>query len=233
MSRLVAITRKDLATLWASALPWTAGAAFQAVLGLLVVDQLAARRQAVLQPMFPIAGLLLVVVVPVVTMRALAEESRSGSLDLLLAIPVPPAPLVVGKWLAAWLTTLALVAPAVVHVVLARLWGRPDLGPVAAGFVGLALLAAALTGIGVLASAVTSSVAVAALAAAMVGLVLWFAGAATGGAGAGPIAALSLSERLRTFAGGAVDSGDVVYLLALVAGTLVVATTLLDLRRLR
>jgi ABC-2 type transport system permease protein len=233
VTRLLAVVRRDLASLWTSPLPWVAGAAFQSLLGLLVVDQLAVRRQAVVQPLFPIAGLLLVVVVPVVTMRAFAEESRTGSLDLLLAVPVPPAPLVVGKWLAGWLTTLALVAPAAAHAGLAALWGNPDTGPVVAGFAGLALLAAALTGIGVLASSATASPPVAALAAGMAGLVLWFAGAATGGAGTGLLATLSLSERLRTFAAGAVDTGDVVFLAAVVAGTLVVAATVLDLRRLR
>ena len=233
MRVLAAVVRKDLASLWTSPLPWVAGAAFQAVLGLLVVDQLAARQQAVVQPLFPIAGLLLVITVPVVTMRALAEEARSGSLDLLLVVPVPSGPLVVAKWLASWLTTLALVAPAVLYAGLAALWGDPDTGPVVTGFLGLALLTAALTGLGVLASSTTANPAVAGLGGVMAGLALWFAGAATGGAGTGLLASLSLSERLRTFAAGAVDTGDLAFLAALVAASLVAATTVLDARRLR
>ena len=233
MKVVLAVTRKDLASLWASPLPWVAGAAFQAVLGLLVVDQLALRQQAVVQPLFPIAGLLLVITVPVVTMRAFAEESRTGSLDLLLLVPVRPAPLVVAKWLAAWLTCVALVLPAILYAWLAALWGDPDLGPVVTGFAGLAVLVAALAAIGVLASSATASPPVAALTAVMAGLVLWFAGAATGGAGAGPLATISLSERLRTFAAGAIDTGDAAFLVALVVGALVTAATVLDLRRLR
>lgn len=233
MSVLLATVRKELVSLWASPLPWVAGAALQGVLGLLVVDQLAARQQAVVQPLFPIAGLLLAITVPVLTMRAFAEEARSGSLDLLLVVPVPTGPLVAGKWIATWLTTVAIVAPAVVYAVLAALWGEPDPGPVVTGFLGLALLGAALAGIGVLASSATASPPVAGLAAAMAGLALWFAGAATGGAGTGLLAAVSLSERLRTFAAGAVDSGDVVFLVALTVGALVVASTVLQARRLR
>ena len=140
--KVLALVRKDLVSLWTSPLPWVAGAAFQAVLGLLVVDQLALRQQAVVQPLFPIAGLLLVITVPVITMRSLAEETRTGSLDLLLLVPVRPAVLVVGKWLAAWLTAIALVAPALVYAWLAALWGDPDTGPVVTGFAGLALLVA-------------------------------------------------------------------------------------------
>ena len=233
MRRGLAVVRKELAVLWLSPLPWVAGAAFQAVLGLLVVDQLAVRQQAVVQPVFPIAGLLLVITVPVLTMRSFAEEARSGSLDLLDVVPVPSTALVGGKWLAAWLTSVAITAPALVHVVLAELWGDPDLGPVISGFLGLALLTAALSGIGVLASSATSSVPVAGLAAAMAGLVLWFAGAATGGAGTGLLASLSFSERLRTFAAGAIDGGDLTYLVAVALGTLALAGTVLDARRLR
>ena len=234
MRRGRAIVRKELAVLWLSPLPWVAGAALQAVLGLLVVDQLAVRQQAVVQPLFPIAGLLLVITVPVVTMRSFAEEARTGSLDLLDVVPVRSRALVGGKWLAAWLTTLAITAPAVVYAVIAELWGDPDLGPVVTGFLGLALLNAALAGIGVLASSVTSSQPVAALLAVFGVLVLWFAGVGTSAVGTGGLlSSLSLSERLRTFADGAVDTGDIGYFVGVAAGCLALAALAVDLRRLR
>jgi len=227
-----AVLGKDLAVLWASPIPYVGGAALQAVLGVLVVDQLQARSQAVLQPLFPIAGLLLLLLVPLLTMRALAEEARTGTLDLLLAVPVAARPLVVGKWLAAWLTALVLLAPALVLAGLVALWGDPDVGPLLTGFVGLALLAAAAAGLGILTSALTSSQAVAATAAAFVSLALWFGG----GVGSGARTALSrasLSERLRLFSSGAVDTGDVAFFVCLTAGCLVLAAAALDARRLR
>jgi ABC-2 type transport system permease protein len=229
-----AVVRKELAALWASPVPYVVGAAFAAVLGVLTVNQLEVRRQAVVQPLFPLAGFLLVFTVPVLTMRTFAEEIRTGTLDLLLAVPVPPRPLVVGKWLAAWLTTLAVIAPAGLFVVLVSLWGSPDTGPAVSGFLGLALLAAALAGIGVLASALTSSQPIAAMVAVFGVLVLWFAHAGSEVVTTGRLlAALSLSERLRTFAGGGIDTADVVFLLCLAAGSLAVAALVVDARRLR
>ena len=226
--------RKELTVLWASSLPYVVGAAFHVVLGVLVVDQLAARSQAVLQPMFPIAGFLLLFAVPVLTMRSFAEESRTGTLDLLLAAPVLPRPLVAAKWLASWLTALAVLAPAVLVVVLVEQWGTPDRGPAVAGFVGLALLTAAVAGVGVLASALTSSQPVAAMTSVFAVLVLWFADTGTSSLSAGRgLAALSLSERLRSFADGALDIADVAYFVALGVGALVAAALALDLRRLR
>ena len=119
-------------------------------------------------------------------------------------------------------------------VVLLELWGEPDRGPAIAGFVGLALLAGTLAGIGVLASSLTASQPVAALLAVFGVLVLWFADVGSSAVGTGGVLAeVSLSERLRTFAGGAIDTGDLAYFACLAAGCLAVAALAVDLRRLR
>lgn len=229
-----AVVRKDLLTLWLSPVPFVAGAAFQAVIGILMVDQFEVRQQAVLQPLFPLAGFLILLIVPALTMRSFAEEARTGTLDLLLTVPVAAGPLVVAKWFAAWSTSLVLLAPAGLFVVLASLWGDPDGGPAITGFVGLALLAAAVSAVGVLTSACTESQPIAALTALFATVVAWFAHVGDEAAGdAGLLAAVSLSERLRLFAGGAIDSGDVVFFGAATVGALVVAAAVLDLRRLR
>lgn len=229
-----AVLRKELASLWASPLPYVVGATLHAVLGVLMVNQLEVRQQAVIQPLFPLAGFLLLFAVPVLAMRSVADEIRTGTLDLLLAVPVPPRPLVVGKWLATWLTAVAVLAPAGVVVALVELWGEPDLGPVAAGFLGLGLLAGALAAVGVLTSSTTASQPVAAMVAVFGMLVLWFAHVGSAAISTGStLAAISFSERLRTFAGGAVDSADVAYFACVAAGALTVAALLIDLRRLR
>jgi len=229
-----AVLRKEMVALWASPLPYVVGAAFHAVLGVLVVNQLEVRQQAVVQPMFPLAGFLLLFVVPILAMRTFAEEIRTGTIDLLLAVPVPPGPLVVGKWLAVWCTTLVVLAPAGLVVVLAHLWGRPDDGPAITGFAGLALLAASLAAVGVLASALTASQPVAAMITVFGTLALWFAhvGSAVVSTGSA-LASVSLSERLRTFAGGAIDTADVAYFACVTAAALILAGLAVDLRRLR
>jgi ABC-2 type transport system permease protein len=228
-----AVLRKDLVVLWTSPLPWVAGALLHLCLGLLYVNELDARRQAVAQPLFPLAGFLLLIVVPVLTMRSVAEERRMGTLDLLRAIPVSPWPIVIGKWSAAWLTTLVVLLPSGAYIGLVALWGDPDPGPITAGFLGLVLFSAAVAGIGVLASSATSSQPVAAVATLVVCLVLWFAhvGSTTIATGA-LLAHLSISERLRTFAGGAVDTGDAVFLVVLAGVCLAAAVSVLEPRRL-
>jgi ABC-2 type transport system permease protein len=229
-----AVAGKDLRVLWASPIPYVVAALFHLLLGLLYVDQLRARQQALSQPLFPLAGFLLIALVPLVCMRALAEEARTGSLDVLLAVPVPTRALVLGKWLAAWVTTLAVLAPALLFIALLAWFGDPDLGPVVAGFVGLVLFSAALTAIGILASALTSSLPVAAVVGFFVSLLLWFAHASNqAGSTGGVLSALSFSERLRSFAAGAIDTSDVGFFVLLAAGALAVALVAVDSRRLR
>ena len=232
MRRTLAILRTNLAVLWLSPFPYVAGAALHLLLGIFFVDQLRARERAVLQPLFPLAGFLLLALVPLVTMRSFADERRSGTLELVRAVPVPPGPLVAGKFLACWFTALAILAPAVVHVGLVELFGEPDVGPAVAGFVGLALLAAALCGIGIASSASTANVPVAAAAAFFATLVLWFANVGGGSlTTSGALAHLSLSERLRSFAGGGIVVADAGHLAAVAGVALGAAVAVLGARR--
>ncbi len=229
-----AIFRKDMAVLWTTPVPFVVGALFQAVLGILFVDQLQGRSQALVQPLFPLAGFLLLVTVPILSMRVLADEARSGTLDVLLAIPVGARPLVLGKWLATTATILAVTAPAGAYAAMVALFGDPDPGPVIAGFVGLALLIAALAALGVLASACTTSAPVAAMFTFVIAAVLWFSGTASSTISAGGLLAhLSLSERLRSFAGGALDTGDIGFLIALTVVCLGLAGAAVQARRQR
>jgi ABC-2 type transport system permease protein len=220
--------------LWASPIPYVVGALFHLALGLLYVDQLEVRRQAVVQPLFPLAGFLLLVMAPLLTMRSFAEEARTGTLDVLQAARVRAAPMVLGKWLAAWMTGLAVFAPALLFVLLLSWWGEPDAGPVIAGFAGLALFTATLTGLGVLASSLSSSQPVAAIVALFLSLLFWFADVADQAPQAGSLLLrFSLRERLRSFASGVVDTSDVAWFVLLVVATLALAAQAVEGRRLR
>jgi len=232
--RVLALTGKDLAVLWATPLPYVAGAVFHALLGLLYVAQLEERQQALIQPMFPLAGFLLVVVVPIVAMRAIADEARTGSLDVLIAADVSRPVLVTGKWLASWVSSLVILLPSVLFVVLLHLYGNPEPGPILAGYLGLVVLAALVTGIGVLASSLTSSAPVALTGALFVGLVLWFAHVGTDSIIANAtITRFSLSERLRSFAGGGLDTGDLAFFVLVTVAAMVLTSIALRARRLR
>lgn len=229
-----ALFGKELKVVWASPLPYVLGAVFHATLGVLAWSQIVGRGQAVFQPIVPIAGFLLLLVAPILTSRTFSEEIRTGTLELLLAIPVPRAPLLIAKYLAVVVTLVALLAPVGLFVVLLMLYGSPDIGPILSGLIGLLLFAAALCAVGVLMSSLTSSQPLAAIGALFAVLALWFAHTGSEALRIGGfLGALSFSERLRSFAGGLVDLGDVVFFVSLIALALAASAAAVESRRWR
>lgn len=107
--------------------------------------------------------LILLVWVPAVTMRLLAEERRSGSIEVLMTAPVTEGQVVAGKYLAALAFFAFLWAPTLLYAVLVDLWGEVDWGIVAAGYLGVLLVGGFFLAVGVLASALVRHQVVAAV----------------------------------------------------------------------
>ena len=104
---------------------------------------------------------LTVLVVPLITMRALAEEKRAGTIELLITLPVTDADVILGKYAAALAMVFILLAATLVYPIAMFVWpwhlGTLDWGPVWAGYLGLFLYAGAGTAIGMLFSSITES----------------------------------------------------------------------------
>lgn len=104
---------------------------------------------------------LCLLVIPVVTMRLIAEEKSTGTLEMLITLPVNDWEVVLGKYLGALGLVLILVLSTAVYPVAMFMWpwklGAIDWGPVKAGYLGLGLMSAAGTAIGLLISSVTRS----------------------------------------------------------------------------
>lgn len=99
--------------------------------------------------------MLYLLLVPAVAMRLWSEERKSGTIELLLTLPLSLAEAVTGKFLAAW-TVLLLCLAMTFPVVLTTAWlGSPDWGPIGTGYLGSALLAGGYLAIGSLTSAMT------------------------------------------------------------------------------
>ena len=112
-------------------------------------------RQADLRPFFNFHPWLYLFLVPAISMRLWAEERRSGSVELLMTLPITPWQAVVGKFLAAWTFTsiaLALTFPIWITV---NYLGDPDNGTILAGYIGSLLMAGGFLAIGACVSAIT------------------------------------------------------------------------------
>ncbi|MEO8459225.1 MAG: ABC transporter permease subunit [Dokdonella sp.] len=176
---------------------------------------------------------LLLLIVPLLTMRSFAGERRAHTLPLLLAAGISDSRIVIGKYLGALGIVLAILALIVLMPLALGFGTSLDLGKLTAATLGLALFAAALTAIGVLCSAWTAQPALAAGAALALASVLSVLdlGARMQGIENDAINYFALPTHLQPFFRGIVASIDIVYFLLIVAVCLILATRRLnDLR---
>ena len=175
MSPLAVLTRKELHASFTSPIGYTVAAVFLLVLGYTFSLTLFATKVANLTYIFHQMYVLPILLVPVLTMRAFAEERRSDTLELLLTAPVAEIWIVLAKFLAAYALVIGIYALSAVYAAILGAYGEPDWGPVASGYLALALLAALLVGVGLLTSSLTENQVVAAAGSLGVLLMLWFA----------------------------------------------------------
>jgi ABC-2 type transport system permease protein len=195
--------------------------------------------KATLAPLFEYAPIgLSALVVPVVTMRLIAEERRSGTLEMLITLPVRDSDVVLGKYLGALGLVATLVATSLLYPLLMFKWpwslGPLDMGPVVSGYLGLLLFSAAAVAIGLLISAVTESQAVAFFITLFVLVVFWLSGTLAehlSGGAANVLHYLSFQTRLGGFMRGLIDTRDVIFFLSVTGLALIMAFRALERRK--
>jgi len=179
---------------------------------------------------------LLIVLVPMLTMRLVAEERRLGTLELLWTYPLRDVEIVLAKFLACWAVLLVVIGATSLHpMLLARIQSFP-VGPVFAGYLGLALLAAAFVACGLFVSALTDSQLVAGAATYGVLLFFWLLNwneAAVSEGWLRVLRPLALFDRFEVFATGGIDTKDVVYFALFTTVFLVITVLAFESRRWR
>ena len=186
MSVMLAIARHEWSRLFVSPLAWMLLAITQLLTGLLFalsltdlslnpqrIGEYDGVSELVGAGLFRFATVVLLLVVPLLTMRAFAEERKSGSLELMLAAPVSPLALVLGKF-AGTMGYLTVMWALIGLMPLSLLTATPlDVGLLAAGLLGLWLVMAAFTAVGVFISALTREPTLAAIGTLGALLLLW------------------------------------------------------------
>jgi len=159
MKQLLPITRKEIEGYFGSPMALIFVGAFLAVtlFSFFWVDTFFARGIADVRPLFRWMPVLLIFLVAALTMRQWSEEQRSGTLEVLLTLPVRKIQLVVGKFLAVMALVVISLALTLFLPITVSLLGRLDWGPVAGGYLAAILLAAAYTAIGLLVSSRTDN----------------------------------------------------------------------------
>jgi ABC-2 type transport system permease protein len=159
MRKTLLLTRRELSAYFVSPIAYVAMVFFLFLSGILFgspwFGAFRPGQPAQLQSVFYLVSFVLLLVIPALTMRTLAEERGSGTIESLLTAPITDAQVVIAKFLGCWIFYLAVIAPTLLYVAALAAFGTPDYGSIMAGYLGLALLGAMYVAIGVLASSLT------------------------------------------------------------------------------
>lgn len=173
MAGFLPLLGKELRALFVQPIAYVLIAVFLLVMGYAFVTNLAMTRSAALVRIMFQAAVLLLLFVPLITMRLLAEERRHGTLELLLATPAREGDIVLAKFVASMTLVAVMLAPTLLYPAVLAWFGKPDWGPIYSGYLGLLLLASLLSAIGLALSALTANQVVAATLAIGLSLLLW------------------------------------------------------------
>ena len=176
--------------------------------------------QASLQSFFNIAFWTLFFFIPALTMRLLAEEKKTGTIELLLTKAVTDREVVIGKFLSTLLLVAIALAFTLPYVVTLANIGNIDYGEIFSGYLGLLLMSAAYISIGLYASSITSNQIVAFLLALLIGFFFHMIFGVLANNNTGFIgqflSTLSLSDHFESISRGVIDTRDLIYFLSIV-----------------
>jgi ABC-2 type transport system permease protein len=247
MRKTWAIVRRELIAYFSSPLAYIVMTAFllmQGYIFYLIVSFLNNPQTPAMTPLRLFFGgtiffwLFLLFVVPVITMRLIAEERRSGTIEVLLTSPVTEAQVILGKFAAAMAFYIALWLPTVIYVVVLNRHSEIDLGPVLSGYLGVLLLGFLFLSVGTLASTFTDNQLIAAIIAFAAMIALFSLGLVdqlliSSSPIKTALAQMNLWTQMDDFAKGIVDTRHVVYQLSAGALFLFIATKSLEVKKWR
>ncbi|WP_447979851.1 ABC transporter permease [Candidatus Nitrospira bockiana] len=237
MTPVNALVAKELRSYFVSPVVYVVGAVFLLIFGLfsyayvfgagvramqLMQIQGAAAQlnlnDLVFRPTFYNMALVLVLILPILTMRLFAEERKLKTFELLLTSPIGLNEIVVGKFLSVYLVYLGLLALTGFVPLILSAFSSFDWNPVFSGYLGLVLLGALFLATGLLASAMTENQIIAAFLSLGFLLILWLLGAFGGMIGDSPLGTLlsyvSFIEHYDRLVRGLIEAKDLVYYLS-------------------
>jgi ABC-2 type transport system permease protein len=189
---------------------------------------------SVMRPLFSNISVILLLLMPLVTMRLFAEERRSGTIELLLTYPVRDGAVLAGKYLAAFALYAIMIALTLLYPGIVVYFARLEWGPVLTGYLGLLLMGGTFIAVGVCASSLTENQIVAAITTFGLLLLLWVLGWSAdyaGGTAGRVLQHLSLLEHNDSFAKGVLDTKDIIYYANFIVLALFLTLRSLEARR--
>jgi ABC-2 type transport system permease protein len=191
-------------------------------------------NRASVRSMYDLMAVLLLPTAPALTMGLVAEEKRTGTIEILLTMPVKDTEVIIGKFLAAFGLLFTLLACTVAYPISVSTLGHLDWGPVCAGYLALLLEGGAMLAIGVLASSWTDNQLIAFFTSGIICFAFWIVSRFLPfmpQAAASTIEWLSFDYHFQDLVRGVIDSRHIFYFLSVIGFSLTLAFRSLESRR--
>jgi len=242
MGHIAVIVRRELASYFATPLAYVFIVILLVLAGALAffVGNFFDRGQADLQPFFTFHPWLYLVLIPALAMRLWAEERKSGTIELLLTLPISMTEAVVGKFLASWAFAGIALILTVPFWITVNYLGHPDNGVILASYIASFLMAGAFLAIGACLSALTKNQVIAFVVTAAVcfaftvsgsPIMLGFIKGWAPEAVLGTVAGFSFLTHFNAIIRGVIDLRDAVFFLSVIAFFLYANTIIVDLKK--
>jgi ABC-2 type transport system permease protein len=193
-------------------------------------------NEMVIEPSFQNMAVILLLMIPIITMRSFSEEKKSKTFRLLLSSPVQLKEIVLGKFFACMIVVGLMILLSSYSIIFLFFIGEPDIGPVLTGYLGVLLMAGCYVSVGVFASSLTENQIVAAVITFGFSLFMWVIGwgAQSANSSTGQVLEyLSIIEHMDRFLKGMVGTSDITYYLSFIIFGLFLCHRTLDSNRWR
>jgi ABC-2 type transport system permease protein len=244
------IAKREFGAMFLAPLAWVILAVIQTILGYMFLTNLdnffvlqpqlmqlkntPGVTDIVVTPLMQVAAIILLMVMPLLTMRSIAEEKRNRSLTLLISSPVSLTEIVIGKFLGLMLFVLVLISMLMLMPLSLYLGTTPDGGKLLSIYFGMLLLLSAFSAIGLYLSSLTENQTIAAVGSFGILLMLWIIDWLSSSVSNGQslLSYLSLIKHHESMLAGVFNSSDIAYYLLLIVGFLGLTIRQLDRDRL-
>jgi len=222
MRAALSVAERELKAYFAAPMGWVVMAVFLMFAGYFFWAGVTVASFGDLRVWFSNVTIILIILIPAITMRLVAEERQRGTIEVLMTSPITDTQAILGKFLGAFAFYAVMVFMTIQFPIALTRLGTPDKGPFYSGYLGLLLFGGTFIAIGLLVSTMTKSQVIAYVASLFVLLFLWLLVWASNGDAWWQklLAYVAVPTHLDNFTKGLIDTRDIFFYLSFIGGAL-------------
>lgn len=194
-------------------------------------------NEYMMRPLLGNTAVIMLLVLPLLTMRTYAEEKRSGTVELLLSSPLTEVQIILGKFIGAMTLFTVMLGVTLIHVAILFWYGEPELGPILSGYLGLWLMGGAFISVGLLVSSLTKNQMVAGMGTfgilLLFWVISWVGDPSSGSTMTQVLGYLSILDHFEDFSKGVIDTKHLTYYVSFIVFGLFLTVRSVDSERWR